>query len=348
VSISVQVLREKTIPTRAGAMSSRLYRDDQGAVGMAIWVGDLGGSEPVMCRVHSSCFTSEGLWGLDCDCVAQLEFALEVVCRKKRGILFYLLQEGRGAGLPNKARDRSIVQRGRGRIDTYGAYAELGLPPDPRTYDAIKPMCLDVGIVAPLTLMTNNPAKIAALTNAGLDVVGMEHVKGASRYNAEYISAKAKFGHRLDSPELRAATLPAMDISDLAPSERLGRFVRAASYFLPINVDGGPAWFRATSYIDEISGHDRMILSHKSGPATEIRHVFREDLDARFTGEGNEVKSYRNALSNIVRRGAGAVLAVPADPALLIDKSGPSAEDDLQLLHADGVARGAGTFEEVA
>jgi GTP cyclohydrolase II len=315
---------------------------------MALWVGDLGGTAPVLSRLHSSCFTSEGLCGLDCDCVAQLDFAIDVICREKRGVVFYLLQEGRGAGLPNKARDRSIVQQSGGRVDTYGAYAKLGLPPDPRTYDVIKPMCVDLGIVAPLTLMTNNPEKIGALTSVGLEVVPIEHVRSPSRYNAEYIAAKAKFGHLLTSPEISAATLPPIALMETPPAERLGRFVWAASYFLPINVNGGPAWFLATSYIDELSGHDRMVLSHRSRGAAEVRHVFREELVDRIAADGSEAMRYRDALSRIVSRGAGAVLAVAADPGLLSTKTGPSAEEDLELLHADGLARGAETYEEVA
>ena len=343
-----KIPREQNISTRHGVLSSRLYRDDRGTVGMALWVGDLGGSEPVLSRLHSSCFTSEGMCGLDCDCVAQLDFAIDVICKEKRGVIFYLLQEGRGAGLPNKARDRSIVQQSGGQIDTYGAYAKLGLPPDPRTYGIIKPMCTDLGIVAPLTLMTNNPEKIGALKSAGLELVAIEHVQAPSRYNAQYIAAKAKFGHSLVSPEISSATLPPMAHLATPPAERLGRFVWAASYLLPISVSGGPAWFRATSYIHEPSGHDRMILSYRSRNATEVRHLFREELVERIAGNGPEAMRYRDALHRIVNRGAGAVLAVPADPDLMIDEPGPSAEDDLALLHADGVARGAETYEEVA
>lgn len=343
-----KIIRERKITTRHGVVSSRLYRDKGGTVGMALWVGDLGGTEPVLCRVHSSCFTSEGLCALDCDCVAQLDFALDVICKEQRGVVFYLLQEGRGAGLPNKARDRSIVQQSAGTIDTYTAYAQLGLPPDPRTYDVIKPLCDDIGIVAPLTLMTNNPEKIGQLTRVGLDVVPIEHVRKASRYNAQYLTAKKKFGHVLLSPEVSEATLPPMSLSFMRHPERVGRFLWAATYFLPLNVGGGPAWFRATSYVDEVSGHDRMILSHKSRGGTEVRHIYREELESRIGGEGVEADRYRDALLRIVHRGAGAVLAVPSDPGLLIDKPGPTPEDDLDLLRADGALRGADAYEEVA
>lgn len=347
---SVDLLREQTIGTRHGVLSSRLYRDASGTVGMALWVGELGGTTPVSCRVHSSCFTSEGLCGLDCDCVAQLDSAMAAIAKEKRGVIFYLLQEGRGAGLPNKARDRSMVQKSSGTLDTYAAYAKLGLLPDPRSYAAVKPMSVDLGIVAPLLLMTNNPAKIGALTRAGLEVVRVELVAPASPYNSHYIAAKAKFGHLIASPEVGAMPLPSGYADEQPAPARLGRFVRAASYLLPVRVGSrGIAWFRATSYVDEISGHDRMILSHSSrSGVAEIRHVFRDGIEDRIRGDGPEVRGYRDALGRIVGRGAGAVLAIPGDPRLLLDEEGPSHEDDQNLLHADGRARGAETVEEVA
>ena len=161
---------EQILATRHGRLSTRLYRGSDGSIGMALWVGDLAEQKPILSRVHSSCFTSEGLFALDCDCVTQLDVAIYAIVQRTRGVIFYLLQEGRGAGLPNKARDRSIVQSSRGTIDTYGAYESLGLDPDPRTYGLVKPMCADLGINQPLTLMTNNPSKIDALTAVGLDM----------------------------------------------------------------------------------------------------------------------------------------------------------------------------------
>jgi 3,4-dihydroxy 2-butanone 4-phosphate synthase/GTP cyclohydrolase II len=342
------VLREQSLLTAHGKVSTRLYRDEAGRVAMAIWVGDLGGSEAVLTRVHSSCFTSEGICGMDCDCVQQLDLAIDLICKAGRGIVFYLLQEGRGAGLSNKARDRSIVQQSGGRIDTYQAYAQLGLPPDPRNYDVIKPMVEDLGITAPLTLMTNNPEKIAQLSASGLSVVPIEHVRGFSRYNAQYIQAKAAFGHSMLSPEMSAATLPPLSVSFLEHPPRFGRWVWAATYFLPINVGGGPAWFSASSYVDEITGHDRMLLSFRSRAVPGVRHVFREELEARISGSGVETQRYRQALIEIVQRGAGTVLAIPSDPALILGTEGPTAADDRALLDADSAHRGVELHDEVA
>jgi hypothetical protein len=136
------------------------------------------------------------------------------------------------------------------------------------------------------------------------------------------------------------------------PGVRFGRFVVAASYLLPVNVAGTPTWFRATSCVDEVSGHDRMILSlgalsSRAGVA-EVRHVYRDELASRIRSDGAEMTRYREALRRIVERGAGAVLEVPSDPGLLITKDGPSEDDDFALLHAEGRSRGAETYEEVA
>ena len=346
---AVGTLWSRKIATRHGVLDARLLRDATGGVGLALSVGEVRGAAPLLCRVHSSCFTSEGMGGLDCDCAAQLDFAIECICREGRGVLFYLLQEGRGAGLPNKARDRSIVQKSDGEIDTYAAYASLGLVPDPRRYDVIAPLCGELGVTAPLTLMTNNPAKVDLLRAGGLEVEPVQHARKASRFNAQYLTAKAKFGHELASPDVRPSDPPR--ISTAAPrSDRVGAFRFAASYLVPIDFGAGPTWFRATSYVHDETGHDRMVLSYTGGVGalTEVRHVYREDLVARIAGQGVEMSRYHAALARIVRHGAGAVLAVPCDAGHLLGAPSPTEDDDLELLHGDGLARGLVSYEDVA
>jgi 3,4-dihydroxy 2-butanone 4-phosphate synthase / GTP cyclohydrolase II len=337
------------LTTRHGVVFVREYRSPSGAFALALSVGDLGSVAPLTARVHSSCFTSEGLGGLDCDCVAQLDAALEAIARLGRGVVFYLLQEGRGAGLANKARDRAIVQESHGAIDTYGAYARLGLPPDPRSYDIVRPICADLGIRAPLALMTNNPAKVAALRVLGLEVEPVQHVRAASRFNAEYLAAKARFGHRLPLPKVPRAAPPARLDGERGQPDRHRSFRLAASYFLPVDVAGAPAWFRASVWVDEVSRHDRMILRYFPGAIGrgELRHVYRDDFRARIRGSGAEMARYKSALRQIVERGAGAVLAAPCDQALLMNALGPSEADELELLRAESLARGAERHEEV-
>ncbi len=302
------------------------------------------------CRLHSSCFTSEGLGGLDCDCVTQLDRALYEIAKQGRGIIFYLLQEGRGAGLRAKIRDREIVQSSNGTIDTFGAYAKLGLQGDPRTYSLLKAMCADLGVPPALRLMTNNPAKVAALGAAGIDVERVEHSLPASDFNGAYLDSKARHGHALALSNGGRARAPASLEAADPKLETVGRFQRIASYSLPMAVGNTSVWFRATAYSEPSSGHDRVVLSYRSGDAEEkshqLRHVYRENLYERFV-EGERKQRYRTAVERIVKHGAGSVLAVPADADLLSDNVGPTEAEDRALLEAHGAALGAKTWEEL-
>ena len=346
--ILIERLDDGSIDTNHGVMARRLYRGSDGSIGVALWRGDLSGASPVLGRIHSSCFTSEGLFALDCDCSAQLDSALGAIAGVGHGVVFYLLQEGRGAGLPNKARDRSIVQTTRGAIDTYGAYASLGLASDPRRYDLVKPICADLGITQPLTLMTNNPLKIAALAATGFAVKAREHELPASVFNSQYITAKAMNGHSLTHPTIKTATVPpGLDTGD-PRIERIGGFARAASYGLPVWVGAGPVWLRATSYIHEATGHDRLVLSYLRTDATAIRHIYREKLEDRLSGGGEAARRYRAALERVVARGRGSILAVPSDPGLLIKARAPHEDEDAALLDGHTRALGGTEYEEVA
>ena len=190
------VINEQVIATRHGEFNTRFFRDRDGSVGVALWQGSLSGSTPILGRVHSSCFTSEALGALDCDCVQQFHLALQIISSRKRGVIFYLLQEGRGAGLLSKAFDRMVVQSSQGRIDTFGAYKQMGIHPDPRQYRLVPIMCANLGVTATLRLMTNNPAKIGRMAAAGLAVEPVRLDSMASPYNAEYLKAKVRMATR--------------------------------------------------------------------------------------------------------------------------------------------------------
>jgi 3,4-dihydroxy 2-butanone 4-phosphate synthase/GTP cyclohydrolase II len=163
------VISEQEILTRRGPFHTRLYRGDDGSIGAALWLGNLSSTGKVLCRVHSSCFTSEALGALDCDCVEQFDMALQAIASRQCGVIFYLLQEGRGAGLLSKARDRMVVQSSQGTIDTFAAYQQFGIEADPRHYELVPAICADLGITS-LQLLTNNPAKVEDLKAAGLCV----------------------------------------------------------------------------------------------------------------------------------------------------------------------------------
>jgi GTP cyclohydrolase II len=159
---------------------------------VAMVLGDVTGAD-VLARVHSSCFTGEVLHSLRCDCRAQLDAALEKIGREGRGIVVYLVQEGRGIGLGNKVRAYELQDQGK---DTVEANLELGFEADSRSYDLAAGILRDLGVTS-VRLMTNNPAKRRGLEEAGLHVAALEaHRVGATEHNAHYLEAKReKMGH---------------------------------------------------------------------------------------------------------------------------------------------------------
>ncbi|MDD2764941.1 MAG: GTP cyclohydrolase, partial [Opitutaceae bacterium] len=190
-------------------------------------------------RLHSSCVTSETLRGCDCDCVQQLEGAFKVIAAKGHGILFYLMQEGRGVGYVAKARDRMLVQASHDRLSTFQAYRVMGLKKDHRQYENISHICHLLGITAPFIVLTNNPDKVAALKAQGLPVAGTERLEFApSPFNLAYLTSKADAGHILVQPEqstLRHA-LPPEPVVPFRPHAlpEARRFIYSAAYFLPV------------------------------------------------------------------------------------------------------------------
>jgi GTP cyclohydrolase II len=172
----------------AGATAVGLAHEEH----VAMVLGDVRGAG-VLARVHSSCFTGEVLGSLRCDCRAQLDAALARIAREGRGVLVYLVQEGRGIGLGDKVRAYSLQDGG---ADTVEANVQLGFDADGRSYELAAAILRDLG-VASVRLMTNNPAKSAGLARAGVAVDAIEsHWVGATEHNAGYLQVKkAKLGH---------------------------------------------------------------------------------------------------------------------------------------------------------
>lgn len=195
---------EAKLPTPNGEFRVVVYRTGQDvqaggtALGLgkeehvAMVMGDVTGGA-VLARVHSSCFTGEVLGSLRCDCRAQLDAALERIGAEGRGVLVYLVQEGRGIGLGNKVAAYQLQDRG---ADTVDANIALGFEADLRSYDLAAGILRDLGVTS-VRLMTNNPDKIAGLERAGMDVMTQEsHWVGATEHSESYLAAKkSKLGH---------------------------------------------------------------------------------------------------------------------------------------------------------
>jgi GTP cyclohydrolase II len=133
---------------------------------VALVMGDVH-SEPPIVRIHSQCLTGDVFHSLRCDCRQQLELALATIADKGAGILLYEQQEGRGIGLMAKLRAYELQDHGR---DTIEANLELGFKADCRHFELPAEMLKLLGVKA-VRLMTNNPEKVEALVEAGVEVV---------------------------------------------------------------------------------------------------------------------------------------------------------------------------------
>jgi GTP cyclohydrolase II len=151
-------------------------------------------------RLHSECLTGDLLCSLRCDCGPQLGGALAAMAAEAGkggwGVLLYLRQEGRGIGLVNKLRAYRLQDEG---FDTLEANRRLGLPEDARDFPVAARMLELLGVRA-LRLMTNNPAKVAALEAAGATVVErVAHRLPTNPHNERYLATKRdRAGHWLE------------------------------------------------------------------------------------------------------------------------------------------------------
>lgn len=160
---------------------------------LALILGDVSDGVPVLARIHSECLTGDALFSQRCDCGPQLESALQKIAAERRGALFYLRQEGRGIGLLAKLQAYRLQDAG---ADTVQANQELGFLPDQRNYRLCQPILQHFGIRS-LRLMTNNPRKVDAMRELGVDVVErLPLVIKRNPFNERYLNTKAdKLGH---------------------------------------------------------------------------------------------------------------------------------------------------------
>ena len=197
VAATLQPVSEARVPLRTveDARVVGFRPADGSAEQFAIVIGDPAAHQPALCRLHSECFTGDLLGSLRCDCGPQLQEALTVLGAAGHGVLLYLAHEGRGIGLINKLRAYQLQDRG---LDTVDANQHLGFEPDERSYRAASVMLGHLGIRA-VRLLTNNPAKVEALTREGVRVVErIAHATPPNPHNVDYLITKAsRSGHLL-------------------------------------------------------------------------------------------------------------------------------------------------------
>src|SRR5437762_13317442 len=154
---------------------------------------------PTLVRIHSQCLTGDVFGSRKCDCGAQLHRTMEMIEEEGRGAIVYQQQEGRGIGIINKIRAYELQDKG---ADTVEANERLGLAVDAREYRQCAEVLFDLGLCK-VRVLSNNPGKLRALDEAGLQVVErvpieVEPSDDAVRYLR---TKKQKLGHLLESIE---------------------------------------------------------------------------------------------------------------------------------------------------
>ncbi|AWF82750.1 GTP cyclohydrolase II [Microbulbifer sp. EKSA008] len=198
--MTIRFVESSKLPTSWGMFEMHGFEEvETGKEHVVLTMGDFDTEEPLLARIHSECLTGDALFSLRCDCGAQLQHAMHRIAMEGRGAIFYLRQEGRGIGLLNKIRAYHLQDCG---ADTVEANEQLGFGADMRDYSILKAMIEHLGIHA-IRLMTNNPRKVKALEDLGINVTErLPHQSGRNPHNAKYLSTKkGKLGHLIENED---------------------------------------------------------------------------------------------------------------------------------------------------
>ncbi len=225
------------LPTRWGVFQTIGFereflnsRDVETAI--AIILGDLSDDAPLV-RIHSQCFTGEVLGSLRCDCGHQWEIAMQAIANEGSGLVIYEHQEGRGIGLMAKLKAYALQDKG---LDTIQANYALGFLADHRDFTLPAAILQDLGI-SDVRLLSNNPNKSRALSNAGIKVVAQIPCEAApNSYSLPYLrTKKEKLGHtltlerrgRVEDPTSQAFGVVSCDFVDRPPVARRTRSTKS-------------------------------------------------------------------------------------------------------------------------
>jgi GTP cyclohydrolase II len=203
---ALQLLSRARVPL-ADALDCEIavFRDEH-SLGehVAVVIGKPDPASAVPVRLHSACLTGDLLGSLRCDCGEQLRTAVARIEALGGGVLLYLDQEGRGIGLPNKLRAYVLQDGG---LDTVDADRHLGFLADERSYEVAAALLTELGLKR-IRLLTNNPQKINALRDHGLEVAGrLPLVTTSNSHNERYLRAKHERAGHLDIAEKSGGSL---------------------------------------------------------------------------------------------------------------------------------------------
>lgn len=165
-------LAENNLRTKFGTFKEALYYDGQKEA-IALYVGDVGGAEEVLVRVHSSCIFGHYFNSIECDCQQQLDGSQRMIEAAGRGIIILLDQEGKGNG--HFALLNSITHKRKGTAQA-DAYEAVGFKKDNRDFSAAGKILKDLGI-ASVVMLTGNPGKVATLAGQGIVVAGTREIE---------------------------------------------------------------------------------------------------------------------------------------------------------------------------
>ena len=185
----IEFVATSKLPTAFGEFKITVFQDPKtGEEHVALSTGlDTAPTEPVLVRIHSECLTGDAFASLKCDCGPQLQATQKLIQEAGQGVILYLRQEGRGIGLTNKIRAYALQDQGH---DTVDANLLLNLPADARKYDMC-PIMLNRLQVKAVKLITNNPLKIKALQEQGVNVVERVPLTvGLNKFNEDYLKTK--------------------------------------------------------------------------------------------------------------------------------------------------------------
>jgi 3,4-dihydroxy 2-butanone 4-phosphate synthase/GTP cyclohydrolase II len=196
-TLSIERVAEAYLPTEWGDFHIAGYRSLTSTEEFVVlYKGELRPDVPALVRIHSQCLTGDAFGSMKCDCGPQLHRTMEMIEEEGRGAVVYQQQEGRGIGIINKIRAYALQDQG---ADTVEANERLDLPVDSRDYRQCAEVLFDLGLCK-VKVISNNPGKLKALEEAGMEIVErvsieVESFAPAARYLR---TKKEKMGHLLE------------------------------------------------------------------------------------------------------------------------------------------------------